>query len=244
QTTIQPPHAPRRGPSGHSRQASGLPRRPVASGPMNRSPRWFHLLVLMLVLATAREGWSQVRPLKGWFSPTQPLAFINDGADDVALLLTDFAGDPVPPAAGRAPVVRAGEQVVLPKAFPTMRVGTYLLYAVEPGQDSPERFLGTPWVIRVIGHTLPAQRRTPMAIRVEPLKYAVLQTDHGDMVAGFFYDVAPNTVNSFLSLAEEGFFDGLSFHRIVPGFVIQGGDPLNNTEGGPGYEIDAEFNDR
>ena len=83
-----------------------------------------------------------------------------------------------------------------------------------------------------------------MVVKVEPLKYAIIETDHGSMTAGFYYDVAPNTVTNFLTLAEGGFFDGLSFHRIVPGFVIQGGDPKNDTEGGPGYAIDAEFNDR
>jgi peptidyl-prolyl cis-trans isomerase B (cyclophilin B) len=60
----------------------------------------------------------------------------------------------------------------------------------------------------------------------------------------FYYDVAPNTASNFLTLAEEGFFDGLSFHRIVPEFVIQGGDPLGNGTGSPGYSIVAEFNNR
>jgi peptidyl-prolyl cis-trans isomerase B (cyclophilin B) len=80
-------------------------------------------------------------------------------------------------------------------------------------------------------------------VRVEPLRYAVLHTAAGPMTAAFYYDVAPNTVHNFLSLAEGGYFDGLTFHRIVPGFVIQGGDPRGDGTGGPGYMIDAEFSD-
>src|SRR3712207_9432356 len=58
----------------------------------------------------------------------------------------------------------------------------------------------------------------------------------------FYYDVAPNTVTSFLTLAEQGYFDGLTFHRIVPNFVIQGGDPRGDGNGGPGYQIRCEIN--
>ena len=80
-----------------------------------------------------------------------------------------------------------------------------------------------------------------MVVRVEPLRYAVLHTAAGPMTAAFYYDVAPNTVNHFISLAADGYYDGLTFHRIVPGFVIQSGDPRGDGTGGPGYMIDAEF---
>ncbi|MGE7546203.1 peptidylprolyl isomerase [Sporosarcina sp. FSL K6-3508] len=53
--------------------------------------------------------------------------------------------------------------------------------------------------------------------------------------------VAPNTVANFISLIEEGYYDGLIFHRVIPGFMIQGGDPSGNGSGGPGYSIDGEF---
>jgi len=81
---------------------------------------------------------------------------------------------------------------------------------------------------------------------------AVIKTAYGDMVVEFWPDVAPKTVENFKSLAKKGFYDGTAFHRIVKGFMIQGGDPLTKDPskedrwgtGGPGYSIDAEFNDR
>ena len=61
------------------------------------------------------------------------------------------------------------------------------------------------------------------------------------MTAELFPDKAPNTVNNFISLASKGFYDGLIFHRCIPGFMIQGGCPDGNGTGGPGYVIDGEF---
>jgi peptidyl-prolyl cis-trans isomerase B (cyclophilin B) len=81
---------------------------------------------------------------------------------------------------------------------------------------------------------------------------AVLKTSDGEMVVEFWPEVAPKTVENFKKLAREGFYNGTAFHRIIKGFMIQGGDP--NTKdlskessygiGGPGYKIPAEFNDR
>ena len=81
---------------------------------------------------------------------------------------------------------------------------------------------------------------------------AVINTTAGEMVVQFWPDVAPNTVENFKKLARQGFYDGTAFHRIVKGFMIQGGDPLTKDAtaerrwgtGGPGYRIKAEFNDR
>ncbi len=77
---------------------------------------------------------------------------------------------------------------------------------------------------------------------------AILHTRLGDMTLKFFPDVAPNHVNSFIELAKKGFYNGTTFHRIVPGFVIQGGDPNSKNPdrsthgtGGPGYNLKAEF---
>ena len=77
-----------------------------------------------------------------------------------------------------------------------------------------------------------------------------LETSHGDITLEFFAEEAPITVANFLQYVDDGFFDGTIFHRVIPGFMIQGGCP--NTKdggsgppgtGGPGYQIDAEFND-
>src|SRR5690606_7987663 len=63
----------------------------------------------------------------------------------------------------------------------------------------------------------------------------------GDIVIELYPEKAPGTVANFISLVEEGFYDGLTFHRIIPGFVIQGGDPEGTGMGGPGYTIKGEF---
>ena len=80
---------------------------------------------------------------------------------------------------------------------------------------------------------------------------AVVKTSEGEMVVQFWTDAAPNTIENFKKLARSGFYDGTIFHRIVKGFMIQGGDPNSKDtgkessygEGGPGYKIKAEFND-
>ena len=67
--------------------------------------------------------------------------------------------------------------------------------------------------------------------------------ENGDVMKAELYpDVAPNTVNNFISLVKKGFYDGLIFHRIISGFMIQGGDPDGTGIGGPGYSIKGEFN--
>ena len=65
--------------------------------------------------------------------------------------------------------------------------------------------------------------------------------DGGKMVAELYPEVAPNTVNNFISLVQGGFYNGLIFHRVIPGFMIQGGCPNGNGMGGPGYQIRGEF---
>jgi len=78
---------------------------------------------------------------------------------------------------------------------------------------------------------------------------AIIQTTLGDITLKFFPEVAPNHVNNFIELAKKGFYNGTTFHRVVPKFVIQGGDPNTKSPdrsrhgmGGPGYQIKAEFN--
>ncbi len=81
-------------------------------------------------------------------------------------------------------------------------------------------------------------------------EYAVLNTNLGRIVVRFFPEKAPKHVESFKSLVAKGFFDGTKFHRVIPGFMIQGGDPNSKGDdrsihgtGGPGYKVPAEFND-
>ena len=70
---------------------------------------------------------------------------------------------------------------------------------------------------------------------------ATIRTDRGDITLVLFDKIAPATVDSFVSLVHKGFYDGLTFHRVVPGFVVQGGCPLGDGRGGPGYQLKAEF---
>jgi len=73
---------------------------------------------------------------------------------------------------------------------------------------------------------------------------AVLHTEQGDITFRLLPEVAPQSVNSFVFLAREGFFDGCTFHRVIPGFVAQAGDPTGTGSGGPGYRVPDELSDR
>ncbi len=73
---------------------------------------------------------------------------------------------------------------------------------------------------------------------------ATIHTNHGPIVIELFEDDAPKTVTNFTKLAGEGFYDGVIFHRVIPDFMIQGGDPTGTGSGGPGYTFEDEFNDR
>lgn len=72
---------------------------------------------------------------------------------------------------------------------------------------------------------------------------ATLETSEGFVTFEFLHDKAPETCKNFISLAQDGFYDGLTFHRVIKGFMIQGGCPHGTGTGGPGYTIRAEFND-
>ena len=92
---------------------------------------------------------------------------------------------------------------------------------------------------------------TPEEISAMKDLKAVIHTDFGDIVLKFFPDEAPNHVDNFVELARKGFYDGTTFHRVIPGFMIQGGDPnsrdadrMRHGTGGPGYALKAEFNKR
>ncbi|HIR47215.1 MAG TPA: peptidylprolyl isomerase [Candidatus Caccousia avicola] len=68
-----------------------------------------------------------------------------------------------------------------------------------------------------------------------------IETNHGKIEVELYPEIAPNTVNNFVSLVQKGFYDGTIFHRVIPGFMIQGGDPDGTGMGGPGYAIRGEF---
>ena len=83
----------------------------------------------------------------------------------------------------------------------------------------------------------------PPAMQIDPGKtyVATISTVKGDIVVQLDASAAPQTVNNFVFLARQGFYDGLTFHRVEPGFVIQGGDPAGTGGGGPGYTVPAEI---
>lgn len=84
----------------------------------------------------------------------------------------------------------------------------------------------------------------PPAIQIDPNKqyFAILKTEKGDIRIQLFADKAPKTVNNFVFLARQGFYDDITFHRVIPGFIAQTGDPTGTGGGGPGYTIEDEFN--
>jgi peptidyl-prolyl cis-trans isomerase B (cyclophilin B) len=96
-----------------------------------------------------------------------------------------------------------------------------VLAAVSPGFAENPKLDGLP--VRNTGH------------------YATIETDRGNIVIELYPNVAPKTVANFEKLSKDGFYNNLTFHRVEPGFVVQGGDPSGNGTGGPGYELPAEI---
>ena len=97
-----------------------------------------------------------------------------------------------------------------------------------------------------------AEKKDTSSMNDSKKEVAVIKTTEGEMVCELWPDVAPKTVENFKKLANSGFYDGTAFHRIIKGFMVQGGDPLTKDPtkssrygtGGPGYSVKAEFNDR
>ena len=73
------------------------------------------------------------------------------------------------------------------------------------------------------------------------MKKAIIKSDKGEMTVEFYENDAPKTVANFIKLSKEGYYDGLTFHRVIPDFVVQGGCPNGTGAGGPGYSIDCEL---
>lgn len=87
------------------------------------------------------------------------------------------------------------------------------------------------------------QWSTPPAMQIDPKKKykARMETDKGTMVIELFADKTPKTVNNFVFLSREGYYDGVIFHRVIDNFMVQGGDPTGTGRGGPGYQFADEF---
>jgi peptidyl-prolyl cis-trans isomerase B (cyclophilin B) len=109
--------------------------------------------------------------------------------------------------------------------------------------------------VLLLVHTTAAEVKSKKFTKEEIKKMtetkAVIETKFGSIELQFFPDVAPNHVNNFIELAQKGFYDGTIFHRVIPGFMIQGGDPNSKDPdksrhgmGGPGYQLKAEFNNK
>lgn len=198
----------------------------------------------MNVIVNTLMLWSVLVPSKMWYAPSQAIAInVKPAEGAVTLVLTDFAGHEIKAA---APVeIKQEKGINLREIFPAVsEPGTYVLWAVPAGKTGIADFTGTPLVIESRADKRAMAPPGALVTRVEPLRYIAMTTDQGDITMAFYYDVAPNTVTNFLTLAEQGYYDGLTFHRIVPGFVIQGGDPRGDGTGSPGYEVPEEFNNK
>ncbi len=207
--------------------------------------------------ATILALFSVLIPTKMWYQPDEPIIVRIDHKAAVELRLTDFLGRRQQATA--AVIVQPGGEIDLLKTFAPLTVGTYIVTALDAStrdastRDAttrdvgarPGTSIGTPLVMSVIGDTRGgANPSKPMVVNVRPLLAAIIETPKGNLTVAFYFDKAPNTVLNFEQLAMGGFYDGITFHRVVPGFVVQAGDPLGDGTGGPGYQIDAEFNPR
>jgi len=99
----------------------------------------------------------------------------------------------------------------------------------EPTEQAPEANVKT------------YDRAPEMTLDPEKSYAAVIHTERGDFTMTLRVDLAPQHVNSFIFLARDGYYDGVTFHRVIPGFVAQAGDPTGTGSGGPGYSVPAEF---
>ncbi|MEO6434188.1 MAG: peptidylprolyl isomerase [Tepidisphaeraceae bacterium] len=201
----------------------------------------------MNAVATLMMFVSVLIPSKTWYSPSEAInvTIKPPDAGEVSLVLTDFTNRAIELKQEVRVAGGAGEKTIdvrtlLPDGTSS---GTFLLFAV-PKDAARKDFVGTPLVVTVRQDQRQGAPPLPMVIKVEPLCYMQMTTDKGPMTLVFYYDAAPHTVSNFLALAGGGLYDGLTFHRIMPGFIIQGGDPRGDGTGGPGYMVNAEFNDR
>jgi peptidyl-prolyl cis-trans isomerase B (cyclophilin B) len=109
----------------------------------------------------------------------------------------------------------------------------------------------TLWISQSFSQEVRYKNFSPEEVKKMSEQQAIIHTKLGDITLKFFPDVAPNHVNNFIELAKKGFYNGTIFHRVVPKFVIQGGDPNSKNPdrskhgmGGPGYSVKAEFSNK
>lgn len=196
----------------------------------------------MSVVASILVLFAVLVPQKQWYAPDAPIQFTNESDQAVRLVAMTFLGRPVESAPNTE--VAAGAQADLKMFFPAINAqGTYIVLAVPPGKPVTD-FVGTPLLVEARTSPKFGGPVGVTSIKVQPLVYAELQTSMGQMDAIFWFDVAPNTSDSFISLAAGGYYDDSSFHRIVKDYVIQGGDLTGTGFGGPGYFVQQEFSDR
>lgn len=181
------------------------------------------------LLYESQNAWSAL-------SPEEFEAWLGERAEDLDLDVTQFMGD-----------LNSEENVALAqKAWDDGRAaelrGTPYLFINGRPYEGPQDL----WTLEAITKMAKLENMQfticpPMT--VDPAKgyLATIQTENGDIVLELFPDVAPIAVNSFIFLAENGWYDGVTFHRVIPGFVAQGGDPTGTGFGGPGYAFDNEI---
>jgi peptidyl-prolyl cis-trans isomerase B (cyclophilin B) len=155
------------------------------------------------------------------------------GIEASSIKLYNATGAPIPLNAAPA----ADGTLNLSTAAPQIKqLGTYYLV----WKDAP------PLVIETLGN--PGRNDAPAVTHIELAEQAIITTDKGVIKAKFAYEAAPHTVDNFISLSRQGFYDASAFHRIISGFMIQGGDAYANMEtagtGGPGYQIMKEFSSK
>jgi peptidyl-prolyl cis-trans isomerase B (cyclophilin B) len=174
-----------------------------------------------------------LQPTRLYFQPNQPVTISLKEAAQLALL------DPSGAVVAKGEAKPEGGTFDLAKLFPQIWEGQTLY--VQPLDKA-----GKPMepALVVVPLKAPHGHGGINGLRIYPEMNAVLHTTEGDVTVGFSPEVAPTTVKNFMELVAGGLYTNVPFHRILPGFVIQGGDPTGTGTGGPGYWIDLESSDK
>src|SRR5947209_17893936 len=159
----------------------------------------------MQAVSVLMAMFSVLVPARLWFPPSQPLTVQVKSDQALQLILTGFDGKRVDPKGSIDVPTGGNPSIDIREMYPAVaNAGTYVLFAVPKG-GAPADFIGTPVVIESLADHRAGAPPGPMVIRMEPLRYAVMTTDGGPVTMAFYYDVAPNTVDSFLRLATQGY---------------------------------------